>query len=270
VKTPHRLFALGLGLVTAAAPAGALAHTGGSGSRDVVLHVGDAHDSCYFDLHAELTASQFKQFAAEGGQVTRFRQTSSASTLGAGTVDVAMGYSLFFIDDTKGAWNNTMSHPDADHYLGQQLGIPYLALRVGIADSVDAEAYGTLNPQSNYGLVGVASKIRVLEQSDRMPVSVAVRPSASGLIGPSEVQAWNLSADVSVSRDFHGLAPFAGVAVSSTLAVNSSSDSDVANQIAVRPLAFAGLDYRWKAISVGAQAEIADVAAVGLRAGGRF
>src|SRR5512144_1661753 len=203
MTTLHRPLAATVGLLGALAlPARVLAHAGGGGARDVVLHVGDAYSSCYFDLHPELTASEFREFAAEGGQMARFRQTSGAATLGAGSFDVALGYSLFFLDDTKGAWNNTMSHPAADHYLGEQLGIPYLALRVGVTDAVDAEAYGTLNPQSNYGLVGVAAKVRLLEQSERTPVSLAVRPSASGLGGPAEVQAWNLSTDVSVSREF--------------------------------------------------------------------
>jgi len=258
----------GLALVLAL-PTSASAH-GGDDPRGVGLHVGDAHDSCYFDLHPELTARQFRQFAAEGGQLARFRQTSGADTLGAGTFDVSLGYAYFFLDDAKGTWNNTMSHPQSDHYLGQELGIPYLTLRVGLTDDVDGEIYGTLNPGSNYGLVGVASKIRLLEQDERVPVSVALRPSMSALLGPSEVSVWNLAADLSVSRSFHGIAPFAGVALSSSLAVDNSDDTDAGNQLAVRPVAFGGVDFNWKFVSVGAQAEFSDVPALALRAGGRF
>lgn len=256
-------------LMALAGESGALAHDGDD-PRGVGLHVGNAHDSCYFDLHPELTARQFRQFAAEGGQLLRFRQTAAADTLGAGTFDVSVGYAYFFLDDAKGAWNNTFSHPQSDHYLGQQLGVPYLALRVGLTDAVDGEVFGTVNVPSNYGFTGVASKIRLIDEEHGAPVSVAVRPSLSVLVGPSEVQAWNLSADLSVSRRFGGLAPFAGVTLSSTLAVESSDDTDVGNQLALRPLAFAGVDYHWKFVSVGAQAEISDVAALALRLGGRF
>lgn len=265
-----RPLAITVGLaIVLALPSGALAH-GSSDPRGVGLHVGNDHSSCYFDLHPELTARQFRQFAAEAGQLARFRQMSGAATLGAGTFDVNLGYATFFLDDAKGTWNNTMSHPQADHYLGQQLGIPYLSLRVGLTDEVDGELYGTVGPGSNYGLIGIASKIRLLEQDEDMPVSVAVRPSVSALVGPTEVQVWNVSADLSVSRDIHGLEPFAGVTLSSSLAVDSSNDTDAGSQVALRPVAFAGLDYHWRFLTVGAQAEISDVPALALHAGGRF
>ncbi len=267
----HARIAATLGLsIVLALPAAAQAHDGSGLRDDVKLHVGTSYDSCYFDLHAELSSSAFRQFAAEAGQMVHFRQISSADTLGAGTFDVSVGYEYFLLDDTKSAWNDTMTHPQADHYLGRQLGIPYLALRAGITDRVDGEVFGTVNAASNYGAVGLASKIRILEQNDRVPVSVAVRPSASALLGPSEVQVYHLGTDVSVSRRFGSFAPFAGVAMSSTVAVDNSADTDAGNQAALRAIAFAGVDVRWRFISVGAQAEISDLPAFDVRVGGRF
>ena len=234
----------------------------------VDLHVDKAYDSCFFDLHPELTEGQFQEFAAEGGQIARFRQLSAATTLGKGKFDVSMNYAYFFLDDEKGAWNNTMSHPEADHYLGQELGFPQLQLRVGVTDRVDAEAFGTVNFLSNYGFAGVASKVAILRESADMPVSLAVRPSVSGLVGPSEVQVVNLSTDVAVSRNFHGFSPFAGVTASVTAAIDSSDDTDVGNQSAARTLAFAGVEYRWGHIVAAAQAEISDLPGLALRLGG--
>ena len=258
-------FALLLLLLSTASPSIALAHDG-----DIDLHVGNAHDECYFDLHPDLTRAQLRTFAAEAGQIARFRQTTSADTLGAGNFDVSLMYSVHFIDDAKGAWNNTMSHPQGDHYLGSPLPIPALALGVGLGHDVDLEAYGTLNPNSNYGLVGVATKIRLLEQSDEMPVSLSVRPSLGALIGPTEVQVYNFSTDVAVSRSFYGLAPFAGVTLGTTAVVERSPDTDIGHQSASQIIGFAGIDYRWRFLSVGAQAEISNIASVSLRASGRF
>jgi hypothetical protein len=234
------------------------------------LHIATDYEECYFDLHPELTEGELKQFAREGGQIMRFRQLSSADTLGAWKFDVSLGYALFFIDDSKGAWNNTMSHPTGDHYLGTPLGFPQLALRLGVHDDVDVEVYGSVNWMSNYGLVGVATKIRVLEQGKKMPVSVALRPSLSALIGPSEMQGGTASIDLSVSRNIHGFSPFAGVTVSATTIHEDSADTDVGSQSASHEAAFAGVEYRWKGISAAAQAEISEVAAVGFRLGGRF
>lgn len=238
--------------------------------RRVELHVSTAYDDCHFDLHAELTASELREFAGEAGQVVRFRQLTSAETLGTGVMDVSLAYAASFIDDTKGAWNNTMSHPDDLHYLGERLDVPQLHVRVGVTDRIDAELLGTVAVEANYGIAGVGAKIRIFSQADGRPVSLSVRPSVAALLGPSEVQAYNVSADVAVSHAFRGLAPFAGVTLSSTLVVESSPDTDVGNQAASRALAFAGLEYRWRHLTAAAQAELADVAAVALRVGGTF
>jgi hypothetical protein len=270
--TARRTLALttGLGILLSLSLRAAWGHEGAPGEHRVELHVGTEHEECYFDLHPELTEAELKEFAAEGGQMVRYRQLSSADTLGAGHFEVSLGYAYFFLDDTKGAWNNTMSHPTDDHYLGEQLGFPQLQLRLGVTDRVDTELYGTVNWMSNYGFLGVASKIRVLEQGGKMPVSLAVRPSVSALLGPEEIQAYNASVDVAVGRSFGGFAPFAGVTFSSTLVIESSSDTDVGNTAAASTLAFAGVEYRWKHLSAAAQAEISEVPGLALRVGGTF
>lgn len=272
MTTISRMFTGMLGLTAAAlSSTPALAHGGGDPQNPrVVLHVGNDYESCYFDLHPELTGGELRGFAAEGGQLIRFRQTSGADTLGAGTFDVGFAYQYFFLDDTKGAWNNTMSHPDTEHYLGQELGAPYLTLRFGITDDIDGELYGTANVQSNYGFVGLASKVRLLEQGQGSPVSVAVRPSLSGLVGPSELQAWNFNVDLSVSHSFHGIAPFVGMSLSTTLAAETSDDVDLGAQLAVRPLAFAGVDFNWRFLSLGVQAELSDLFSATARLGVRI
>lgn len=257
-----------IGLV-AMVPAVATAHEGAEEPR-AVLHVGYEYEECYFDLHPELTEAELEEFAGEAGQIVRFRQLSSADTLGAGVIDISVAGAYVFVDDTKGAWNNTMSHPGADHYLGQELGFPQLSLRVGVGDDVDLEAYGAVNPGANYGFAGVATKIRLVDQADGRPVSVSVRPSMSALVGPEELQLINVSADVAVSRTIHGFTPFAGFTMSSTAVRETSAEADVDPQVASRSLAFAGVEVRYKGISAAVQAELSDLAAIGARVGGSF
>ncbi len=259
---------LALAIAGFVVPGSAFAH--GDHPRDITLHVSDAYDSCHFDLHSELTLDQFEEFAAEAGQIARFRQLAGAATLGAGNFEINLGEQIVFLDDSKGAWNNTMSHPDDEHYLGEELPMPFLMFRLGITDAVDIEAYGTLNPQSNYGLVGIASKIRILEQSDDMPIALAFRPSVSGLIGPSEVTAANVSFDFSVSRDFGGIAPFVGVGLSNTAVAETSDDTNVGHAFASRPVGYAGVDFNWRFLTAGVQAELSDLTIVSFRAGGRI
>lgn len=251
-----------IALLAALLPTAALAH---AGEHRVDLHEGYQYDNCYFDLHPELSKSQFRRFAAEAGQIVYFRQVSSAETLGQWNFDLGLTASYSMLDDTKPAWNNTMSHPGDDHYLGEQLLIPQLTLRVGITEHVDIEAYGTVGPGSNYGFVGVAAKVQVLDEKQGMPLSLSIRPSVSGLLGPAEVQVWNLGTDLAVSRRFGGLAPFAGVGLNTSVAIERSDDTDVGTQGALRAVPFAGLDYHWGLLSVGAQAEISAIPVVSAR-----
>src|SRR5262245_15655267 len=94
-----------------------------------VLHVDDRYSECFFDLHPELTQAEFDEFAKEGGVVMHDLQLASAAPIGKGRFEVALDYSRTVIDDSKGAWNNTMSHPQADHWLGDVRAFPRLGAR---------------------------------------------------------------------------------------------------------------------------------------------
>ncbi len=235
-----------------------------------ILHVNDAHSSCFFDLHSELTKEEFAEFAGELGSILRFRQLGETTTLGKGNVDLSVQFASTSIDDSKGAWNNTMSHPDADHYLGDSIAFPRLVLRYGVNDRVDVGAWGGINPRSNYGIVGVDTKIALLRQEDGRPVSLSVRPSVTSLVGPSEVWAGNVSVDLSVSRAFGRIAPYAGVAASSSLAMERSDDVDLDPATAGDSLAYAGVSYRWRSLVIAGEVEKADLVSYGFRIGTRF
>jgi hypothetical protein len=260
--------ALGLAAILAPAPAGAQYPDNGKPAPH--LHVSPAHGSCFFDLHPELTQREFEEFAGELGSIARFRQLGDATTLGRGRFDVSVQYGNTPIDDSKGAWNNTMSHPTADHYLGQSIALPALVARYGVSDRVDIGAWGTINPQSNYGLVGIESKVALLRQGSGRPVSVSIRPSITSLVGPSEVWAGNMSVDLSVSRAFGPVSPYAGVAASSSLAVERSQDVDLDPATADGSLAYAGVSYRWRAFLLSAEMEKGRLFSYGFRIGTRF
>ena len=137
--------AFGFLTILAAAPASAQSHTG------VPLHVNTAYNRCFFDLHPELTKAQFEEFAGELGSILRFRQLGDAPTLGKGRFDVGLQYTMTPINDRKGAWNNTFSHPNADHPLGDIIEFPRIVARFGVSDRVDVGGWGGIAPGSNWG-----------------------------------------------------------------------------------------------------------------------
>lgn len=259
---------VGLVAVLAAAPAGAQHADAGSGAPR--LHVDDAYGSCFFDLHPDLTAEEFKEFAAEVGSVLRFRQLGDTAPLGRGQVDLSMQYAASRIDDGKGAWNNTMSHPAADHYLGDAIAFPRLVARIGVSNRVDLGAWGGFDPGANYGMAGVDTKVAIVRQGPSRPVSVSIRPSVTALFGPAEVWAANASIDVSVGRAFGPLSPYAGVATSASLAVERSDDVDLDPAVADGSLAYAGLSYRWRTVVLSAEVEKGRLVSYAFRVGTRF
>lgn len=256
-----------LGLVAVLAQSSASAQ---SGSGRPQLHVGTAYSSCYFELHSELTQGEFAEFAGELGAIMRPSQLGDTNTIGTHRFDVSLQYTSTRIDDSKGAWNNTMSHPTADHYLGQSIALPRVVVRFGVSDRVDIGASGTLNPQSNYGVVGVDAKIALLRQGPDWPVTVSIRPSLSSLVGPSDVWAGNTSVDLSVGRAFGALAPYVGVTASSLLAVERTSALDLDPATAEDAIAYAGVAYRWRRLIAAAEVEKGDLTRYGFRLGTQF
>ncbi len=254
---------LGLGLAAIAAPAPAGAQTTGSGSPAAQLPVNDAHRSNVFDLPSGLTTEQFKAFTAELGSVLRFRQVGDAATLGKGKVEVSAQVSNTPFDDSKGIWST-------GHHLGRSVSFPQVVARIGVSDRVDLGVWGGLDPQVKYGLAGVDTKIALLRQSDGRPVSVSVRPSITTLVYPTQVLIGTASVDLSVSRAYGPVSPYAGVAASSSGAIERSKSVELDPVSAGRSLAFAGLSYRWRTLTLSAEVEKGARVNYAFRVGTRF
>jgi hypothetical protein len=261
---------LTLGLAVTLASAPVRAQTSGGDSLRPHLHVDDAYSSCFFDLHPELTQAEFDEFTAELGSILRPHQLGDTRTLGKGHFDVGLDFARTGINDAKGAWNNTMSHPTADHYLGQSIQFPRLVARLGVSDRVDLGVSGGLDPHSNWGLASVEARIVVMRQGPARPVSVAVRPSLTSLIGPHEVWVGNASLDILVSRALGSFAPYVGFSSSASLGVERSNDVDLDHAVAARSPVYAGVTYQVRGISLSAEVEHGKLNAFSIRTSTRF
>ena len=230
-------------LVAMLVPASASAQQSGAGS----------------DLRPPLTQKEFTTFTAELGSILRFRQLGDTTTVGKGQVDISVQFA-----------NNTTSHPTADLHLGRSISSPRIVARFGVNDRVDVGAWGGFEPNANYGLAGVDTKIVLLREGPGRPVSVSLRPSVTSLIGPADVWAANASIDVSVSRAMGPVSPYAGVATSGSLAIERSADVDLDPATVEGSLSYAGLSYRWRAIVLSAEVEKGTRVSYGFRLGTRF
>ena len=250
-----------------AAPASAQSYTG------VPLHVNPdypAYKRCFFDLHPELTKEQFDEFAGEVGTILRFRQLGDTPTLGKGRFDVGLQYTMTPIDDQKGAWNNTFSHPNADHPLGDSIAIPRIVARYGVSDRVDVGGWGSKAPGANYGVAGFDTKVALVRQDAKHPVSVSIRPSIGALVGPSELLASSVSVDVSVGRTFGAWSTHVGLAATTAVAIETSNEVDLGTATGGDAAAFAGVSYGWRRLRFSVEVEKGDLFSYGFRVGTRF
>jgi hypothetical protein len=254
----------GLLATVAATPAHVQSYTG------VPLHVNTAYNRCFFDLHPELTTAQFEEFAGELGSILRFRQLGDTPTLGKGRFDVGLQYTMTPINDQKGAWNNTFSHPTADHPLGDLIEFPRIVARFGVSDRVDVGGWGGIAPGSNWGIVGFDTRVALVREDADHPVSVSIRPSIGALVGPSEVFASSASVDLSVGRTFGRWSPYVGLAATTAVAIERSSDVDFGPATNGDSLAFAGVSYGWRRLLLSAEVEKGDLFSYGFRIGTRF
>lgn len=209
-----------------------------------------------FRLHPDFTAKEFRLLAADVGSILRFRQLGDTQPTPRGTVDLSVEFAGSPTDR-------------ASLYLGDSLSFPRVIARFGVNERLDVGAWGGYNAGERYGLAGVDTKI-LLVREGRSPVSVAIRPSATSLIGPSDLWVAAASVDVSISRSFGAFAPYAGVASTGSVAIERSADVDFDPAFADRSLSYAGLSYRWRALVASGEVEKGARVSYAFRVGTRF
>ena len=211
--------------------------------------------SSNIDLRPELTKEAFAAFTSDVGSILRFRQLGDNTPLGKGNMDVGVQFANAPVNDSERAWS---------------LSFPRIVGRFGVNDRVDVGIWGGINADSNYGLVGFDTRIALITEGPGRPVSVSIRPSVTSLIGPSSVWVGNASIDISASRTFGRVSPYVGVGTTGSLAIERSKDVDLDPATANGSLAYAGLSYRWRMLSLSAEVEKGNEVSYGFKVGTRF
>ena len=196
-----------------------------------------------------LTKEGLATFTEDISTVLRFRQLGDTRTLGKGHGDVGVQFATASIDGWKG---------------------PRIAGRFGLTDRVDLGAWGGMHRDANYGLIGADFRIALLQEGPGRPVSVSVRPSISSMIGSSDIWAASTSVDLTVSRAFGPWSPYAGVAATSSFAMDRLKDVDLDPATAGSTQSYAGLSYRWRALVASAEVERGTKVSYAFRVGTRF
>ncbi len=222
------------------------------------LHVDPSIDDCSVRFAPELTQSAFRRFAREFGSVSAFKQGAPPATLGRWGASLDVQEIFFHVDEASAAWNDTFTHPAADHWLGSDKSFPMLRLRVGVSDAVEVGAFYTENPNANYGFLGVDVKYAMLEQSAETPVTLAVRGAYTKTLYVADMNMHDVGGDVTVARTFWKVfTPYLGLGADTVLVRETSPAVSLKDEIILVPHGTAGLELRYWHVALGAEAQVA-------------
>jgi hypothetical protein len=235
-------------------PASALAH-GSHESTDLTLHVDPTVKDCSVRLAPELTQEAFQRFVREFGSVSAFKLMTPPTTLGTKGVSIGLEQINFTVDENADAWNDTFTHPNDHHPLGDDKSIPMARLSVGVARKVDIGAYYTRNPNANYGWLGVDAKYGMLQQSRSMPVSVALRGAYTRTLYVEDMDMNTFTFDIAVGRTFwNAFTPYLGAGSDMVLARETTDAVSLSNESQGVGHVLGGFEVRFWHLAVGAVA----------------
>ena len=218
------------------------------------LHSDPSVDDCSVRFASTLSQGAFRRFVREFGSVSAFKQASAPGTIGKGRVLMGIEWTRFTIDDRADAWNDTFTHPHDEHPLGSTQQFPKLRLRVGVTDDLDIGAFYTRNFEANYGWAGIDGTYRVLTESERAPVSVAVRGAYTKTLYVSDMDMHALTVDVSAGRRVGSVVrPYVGVGADAVLATETSDSVSLRREMVVAPHVLGGVEVGLGRMVVGAE-----------------
>ena len=241
-------------------PAVALGHGPNEHPADPDLHVGTEHEECYVKFASNLTQNAFQRFVREFGSVSAFKLMAPPTSLGPWRVALAVEQLSFTVEERADAWNDTFAHPDAYHELGSDKAFPMLRLRVGVSDRIDVGAFYTKAPQANYGWLGLEAKYGLLQQSQTMPISLAVRGAYTKTLYVEDMDMHAVSADVAAGRTFWSrFTPYLSLGSDLVFARETSDVVALQNETEIVPRATGGFEFRYWHIGFGAEAHVSEL-----------
>ena len=240
------------------------------GNHAVVLHTNTVWDDCAIVLDPSLTPGEWRTFSRDLASIIYFKPTTGAKPLGKGRFDVGVEQvATAPLNDYHGSWNNTFSHPSADHWLtddSHRLYFPVITGRYGVAENLDVGLLFTRNWNANYGWVGFDVKY-VFHQDRSRGLFYAARWSTVALTGVQDMDYYQGAADFLVSKDWGWFTPYAGVAGTYSVAREETAKVDLNQQRTAAIEAILGTQFHWRHLSMSAEADIARINMYTLKVG---
>lgn len=152
------------------------------------------------------TQTLFHDLSEEVGLGLAYRPLAPAEPLGLLGFDIGVEITTVKIDSNAAFWTQVMPNGNPPSYLA----FPKLHLQKGLPFGVDVGFVYTNLPSSNLGMYGGELKWAILKGSVATP-ALALRGSYTTLTGVDTLDVSTYGADVSVSKGFGPLTPYAGI-----------------------------------------------------------
>ena len=149
--------------------------------------------------------SEFEDMSRQLGLAIAYRQAAPAETLGLLGFDIGIELSQTKIDEDESFWTDVAPDMPGSLYVPKlrvQKGLPFINMDIGLS-------YAEI-PQSDIKLMGAELKYALLEGGVAMP-AVAIRGSYSTLEGVDDLELSTYGADLSISKGFLMVTPYAGI-----------------------------------------------------------
>jgi len=165
------------------------------------------------------TQEKFKHFSEDLGSALSYKAVIPAESLGITGFDIALEVSS----------TETKSLGDAIGTSDTTMIVPKLHIHKGLPFNIDVGAFYASVPTTNIQLVGAELRYAILEGGTAMP-AVAVRAAMSKLSGVDQLALNTSSLDISISKGFAMVTPYAGVGTVQVSSNTSGLEEENFNQ----------------------------------------
>jgi len=217
-----------------------------------------------FNTLDALTQEQFKLFAENVAAATQYKGVTPPEPLGILGFDVGLSVSYTTIESD--AIFDQASEGDFDV---AGLALPRLTIHKGLPFGIDIGASASGAPGTDIRVLGAEIRYAIMEGNVALP-AVGIRASGTVLQGVDELDMQNIGVDISVSKGFLMLTPYAGLGVVRTTATPVDSDNLQEETLSQTKL-FAGLNLNLALLNFTLEADrTGDHSSGSLKVGFRF
>jgi len=204
-------------------------------------------------LPSTFTQSQFDDLSRELGLAISYVPLSPAAPLGLLGFDIGIEGTAAHIDNNQLFWTEAIGKT-----LPSYLAFPKIHAQKGLPFGFDVGLVYAKAPGTNIGLVGGELKWAILKGGIASP-AIAIRGDYTKLTGVSDIEMEDYGADISISKGFGFITPYAGYGVVWISSKDKSNVVSLNNFNSNESKGFVGVKFSFFIMSLVGEADFSKV-----------